>query len=420
MGKKTKLKQAEIQKKYDDEMSSLRSHKSQILNKRVSFNSKSSMDDLFNYLNYIFSVNSPGVEKYSDELSNDINNHSGSWIRTKESWSPKGKSINSNIIHVFQHLFCRYSYPKFFNSLFYYRVYFNHYDRWSIDHDIDLGFRSTLFNNYFQWFKIISNGLSPYKYIFSEYKFFTKKMVYYFMTAPQWVSNPTEAIIYSYVKTLCKNESDLRKLFNLISSRIPNRATILSEHTFNIVRFFASQNYEEYKSDFEELYDYLINIGMNNRTEFFKGRTLNSVRNLSNIWHIENRYDKSYSHLYWAPMVSRDDNENASKKWEIPVDYDGYKITYNCIELTNGTSLIREGKEQHHCVASYTRACSRGECRIFKLWCSEIGERVTIEVRRAKVVQVRYRFNASNISSSTRKALSKWCQETGVTISKFN
>jgi hypothetical protein len=57
--------------------------------------------------------------------------------------------------------------------------------------------------------------------------------------------------------------------------------------------------------------------------------------------------------------------------------------SYRVIPLTNTHALIDEGKEMHHCVASYAASCIEGDSRVFSIFEEGENKVATLEIRNA-------------------------------------
>ena len=157
------------------------------------------------------------------------------------------------------------------------------------------------------------------------------------------------------------------------------------------------------KNMLEELLDYLTR----NKIEL-KGRTLASVTQLSNEWHLMNRIVKGTTFHSWLPL-------QGVKKWTAK-EKNG--PTWVVIELTTSKKLLAEGKSQKHCVGSYANVCGEYGHHIFTMnRHDELNGKekcVTIEVGPdRRVVQVRGKLNRPADSTEV-SVLRVWAAENNI------
>jgi hypothetical protein len=105
--------------------------------------------------------------------------------------------------------------------------------------------------------------------------------------------------------------------------------------------------------------------------------------------------------------------------------FEGYEQSKNVrrwliTELLNRDSLVNEGREMRHCVATYAQSCARGRYSVWSMQCenAEGRERVlTIAVTPAArvVIEARGRFNAAPTPQALR-ILRRWSQEAGLSL----
>jgi hypothetical protein len=139
----------------------------------------------------------------------------------------------------------------------------------------------------------------------------------------------------------------------------------------------------------------------------FSGRTINSVIELSNIWHQEQTKKKSGGATWSGLPIADALYETNDDIWEIK-------------QILNSKRLINEGRKQHHCVGSYESSCISGRCGIFSM--SRLGKIVcdaetagTIEVSSSgSIVQFKGKCNKSP-SAAAWKILNKWCKDNHLT-----
>ena len=91
-------------------------------------------------------------------------------------------------------------------------------------------------------------------------------------------------------------------------------------------------------------------------------------------------------------------------------------VQWRIFELCNSWRLRNEGKQMHHCVASYAKYCSRGKSSIWTIRKTDLRTNstrsmATIEVKRhaRRIIQIRGKYN-SNPSVATIQVIRKWAQ----------
>lgn len=251
-------------------------------------------------------------------------------------------------------------------------------------------------------FGIITSGQSLYK---SYFKFhgLTKQMAFWFLKAPESLT-PEQAVWWSIIRgfggdvsiasTLTR--STLIKTSDYFSSTLESHHNQIFKLSHNvlfklsIIKFFIK--YQTNLKEIDELCDYLLYTYNQNNDFSLKGRTLDSVRKLSEQWHKDIAKYRDLGNSEWPRFLGN---------WKYDLNkIDGYDQYYEILEITKAKDLVREGMEQHHCVASYKDKCMRGQSSIFSMrYFSEkylTNKRcLTIEVNIPKkiVVQARGKFN---------------------------
>lgn len=160
---------------------------------------------------------------------------------------------------------------------------------------------------------------------------------------------------------------------------------------WEFVLFMGRQEFFD-EAQVSPLWDYILHLRANTRGKFkLLGRNINNLMEGMEAWHkelSELKVDKDYA---WAPRFMNIFSE------EKIVDDLVEKIYIQ--ELTSYSSLVKEGKSQRHCVASYARRCQGGFCSILSLRIQVGGEIddtiATIEVDNSQgaVVQAKGRGN---------------------------
>jgi hypothetical protein len=143
-----------------------------------------------------------------------------------------------------------------------------------------------------------------------------------------------------------------------------------------------------------------------------KGRSMASVLAQTEQWHRQLAQTRRYGH---GPTIS------LSTSWlGLPVpnfEGGGKKNPVRISQLLTYGALLEEGRELHHCVASYLGSCRQGRCAIFGLTLNGLRA-VTLEVVPGGViVQARGKHNRP-MDASERLWVQRWAAEARLTLSK--
>jgi hypothetical protein len=84
-----------------------------------------------------------------------------------------------------------------------------------------------------------------------------------------------------------------------------------------------------------------------------------------------------------ATFAAKEKAKIAQQTWESALDAFKIKGGYEIVPLTSAHQLIDEGKDMHHCVASYASSCMSGRSRIFSILKSG-GKVATLELSSRK------------------------------------
>lgn len=369
MGKNTRNRQLKEKEKEEKIISYLKDDKADRKYKKKKKSFKKNMDgqDFF----HLF------VPTYTQDLISAFGSRA---IRRIADWKPVKKSMTTNTIDLINHLFVRYKYPHFFTNMFFQKNENNRI--------------------YFNWFLTISRGDSLYKLNFKHYNL-SKKETYYFLTAPDIIKQPDDAVLYAIVKANT-TANDFIKYYSLFRKRKNYPSSFFYNDFYKkAFVFLCKQDFEDLKECYDEVSDYLFVSNIRNENFEFKNRTLNSIKNLSNIWHTEAARLKSSGSFEWNPLIV-----SSSRIWKSEKD-----PNWSCVELLNSKELCNEGRRMHHCVASYARFCAQGSTHIFSFYNNEESERCTVEVRTesSSIVQCRGRFN-TRPSKSAKEVVKEWAR----------
>lgn len=193
----------------------------------------------------------------------------------------------------------------------------------------------------------------------------------------------------------------------------------LQQYFFEFI-VFVNRNINNFnKTVSYELWDYVKRGIMPNRTGdakgFFSNKSITTFYDDMLVWHAELNSNEQYSRMAWNPHPYI---QKFSDEFYINIKtVNGFekKIVgrVDLFELTSSSELKDEGSKMKHCVASYARDCSKGNCRIFTLRKDDlIGNIVnigTIELRGDRVVQIKGKYNGE-LDSQYMAIIKKWAE----------
>jgi hypothetical protein len=147
-----------------------------------------------------------------------------------------------------------------------------------------------------------------------------------------------------------------------------------------------------------------------------KGRTPQSLLRKVNEWHRGLAKDNTHQVSQWASagidgfeFLEGSQTNRSLKLWTIR-------------ELLSSKSLVAEGRQLKHCVASYGSSCIRGACSI---WTMEVEthegrtKALTLEVRSPRTIcQARGKANRLP-TEKERGIMRRWAAEAGLTIARY-
>lgn len=376
MGRKTKLKQEKIDKR---EKSIAESLKKEVKdkrkgNKRLTY--KQVKEGLF--------IDSPLKDKI---------------IRPEIEWKSKSYNEKKQKISYLKHLFVKYPVPNF--------LYESFFPQWSFNKEyVNRNTPDQQNHELFQgWLVTLGTGAKYHKVVKEH---MTKKEANLFLKAP---SNNT---INSNVWWARAMVMGLRKnIFDILNDKMLYYRKMDTDDSryIDIFRFFTNYQDNMNRQIVEEIVDFLRNRIGDGTNFVVKGRTLQSMIEQSNQWHIDTQRAKANKLIEWKPLPIKD--------WT----FNGKLYNWRVNQLTTNKQLLYEGRKMRHCVSSYVYSCERGRTFIFTIENSDkesidgpFDKKATIEVTDTRrVVQVRAKLNAL-ADADTKFVLRHWAGDNGLTL----
>jgi len=338
------------------------------------------------------------------------------WVRPLEDWKPKGKAIETVLRSLIDHLLCQYPMPAFW-----FEVWFRRGLRgYAPEDNPDLS-SCTQFVKLAQGtglHKLIQDGEFPVK--------FTKKQAHAFMQQ-RGVITVTQAVRWTQVQSF---GGDRRLAETLCKT---DWGEGLREEAFRapVIQWFCNQAMID-PAQVGPLLDY-IQHAKNQGNFVMKGRTARSLMRDMGEWHKElavadrvaNRQNREAQRATWVERRSPPPekfepsgirNWETSRKTKDNRTGKQIQVRYSITELLTYQALHDEGRQLHHCAASYAWSVGKGQKSI---WSFSIGreKQVTIEVRNPTktVVQIRGTRNRMPTASEITY-IQKWASENGLIL----
>jgi hypothetical protein len=304
---------------------------------------------------------------------------SGHWLRQPEDWTPTSHNPTRQFASLARHLWARFPVPLFMDRAW-------------------IG--GTAVQQ--QWFKHLGEG----KNLCSAPNLplaLTRKMAHHFLQAPD--TYPIEAAFrWGQVHAL---GGDARLANTLLETRLIRE---FGDDPFwlSVLRFFIANPMLD-PTHVAPIIDYIWNQRFEPQIVFvapgvaqergpahphfsMKGRTVDALLRAVDAWHVRLGRKRQDGEWQWKKSTIQDfvyvEGSKASHNMKI----------WRIQELLSTQELIAEGRELHHCVASYARSCHNGQCAIWTMsvQTEERTEKIlTIEVdnQTREIRQVRGKFN---------------------------
>jgi hypothetical protein len=310
------------------------------------------------------------------------------WIREPETWVCRTKSVSRQLSSLSSHLFVKFPVPKCMDNVW---------------------FQS--FGYCCEWYILLAQGHSVRKLPHLPIPL-TKNMAHWFTQAPPDIS-PIKAIRWGQIMAL---GGDDRLAKTIIGSRIGDD---FQNNDFweSVIRFFINNPMIDHAQvspiiDFINAQKFEHIEGPPPHPNFcMKGRTVQSIMQQMSAWHRDLGYNKK-SFIQWEscgiPGAEYEEGTGSNRRVHV------------VREILNSKQLQEEGREMHHCVASYVGSCKHGRSAIYSLATVEGGSirrRLTIELRTDSriIVQARGKFNALP-EELDKRILKLWTTKSGIEI----
>lgn len=317
------------------------------------------------------------------------------WVRNLEDWNRKSHNAHKQFSEFVRFCLAKYSMPLFLDG-----VWFN--QRMSLNNEKDLYVHLAQGNN-IKTFKDFPIDL-------------TKKMRHYFLQAPNHFS-VMEAIRYAQVLGLGGDE---RLVQGILTSNLRTNYFNKEADKFwiTVIHFFVNNPMIDL-NQIAPLVDYIAyrkNQAENNEQTFsMKGRTVNALLTETAKWHRDLGREKTAKNLVW-----KGDNISDQK---FTIGKDQLQKIFTIKQLLSSNELKAEGREMHHCVASYAHSCNSGAISIWSMTVVDFSGQeqkcVTIELSSFRVInQVRGKYNRGP-EPQERRIIEKWAQINSLQFSRW-
>ena len=277
-----------------------------------------------------------------------------------------------------------------------------------------------------KWLLDILEGKSFYK---SNKEFFSKAEAHYFLSGNSKGNTP-EDLLSLYFEAKCKARNipplirtNVASIFSdVFSDAVMNAlAHGMNKNILNLIDNYISflARFPEYiwtRNELLDVTDFVKDQIINRRQEFsFSGRTIQSVIELTNIWHRE--------------MIMKKESPDESVHWEGYAIKDGeYKETellkrgvkqtfvYKVTQLLSTKAMFLEGQKMKHCVGSYTSMAAQGKLAIFNIsrrydYDHRLESMATVQISSGnQIVQARAKCNMA-VDALTNKVLKRWASD---------
>ena len=317
----------------------------------------------------------------------------GGHLRPINDWTPRGKGCETLYRSLCEHIWAKYPMPAFIWSAFFDKL------EWLDPLVKDIARGSSLFT-------LSKEGKFPLP--------MTRAMVHELMTSTPGDIPFTKAVRRVQVKTA----GGTPRFFQVWAGTRPGQALgTKAEETFwaSVVEWFSKQPMLD-PTQVAPLVDF-IGYRRNHERDFsMKGRSPMALIRGMQEWHgdlakVKATNGAAYERSGFRGLEMECSGEGNTKDiWRIQ-------------EILSAKELIAEGRDLHHCVASYSWRVEAKQVSIWSMTCKPTWESekkmVTIEVTNGPraIIQARGRFNRAIEAGVEFKVMQRWAQDNGLSIS---
>ena len=315
------------------------------------------------------------------------------WVRSIETWVPKGKSRDTQFISLVDHLLSKYKTPQFLWSAFF-------------DNDPDKTIPIAVH---------VAGGGSLYEKI-QDKSFpvpFTRKLCHEFLKTPS---------DYTFMSAVRKIQVEAaggdRRLFQIWNKHL-SRFKSAEDEVFwgTVLHFFAKTTMLD-PAQIMPTVDYIANRYRQDRTFSMKGRSMIALMRDRDEWHTQLSKVKVLKQQNYEPSGFK--AASYTKYYRDPQKGGEYAVNWRIFEILKATHLADEGRAMHHCVYSYAPRIQEGKVSIWSLCGESKGQDLrylTIEVNNLtkQIVQLRGVCNSLG-KPPEHQIVALWAQANGLTV----
>lgn len=329
---------------------------------------------------------------------------SAHWLRPAADWAPDSHNARRQFSSLARHLLARFPVPVFMDAA------------WIEGDEVQQ-----------QWFRRLGDGrnMSTAENLPLP---LTKKMAHHFLQAPDDYSIGA-AFRWGQVHALGGNS----QLASALRETRLVREFRDDPFWLSVLRFFIKNPMLD-PAHVGPIVDYIWNQRFEPQTVFvargvaeerapiqphfsMRGRTAEALLREVDAWHVCLGKESLGGDLQWRK----------SDIQEFRFD-EGSSVTQNLKvwriqELLSSAELMAEGRQMHHCVASYARSCDAGKCTIWAMSCEADAEKesvLTIEVDPAsrEVRQVRGKYDRL-AREAEKSIIRRWTEQEGLRLASY-
>jgi hypothetical protein len=320
-----------------------------------------------------------------------VKDNKWAWVRDPYKWKSKSYNYNRHINDFAKWIFCEYPVPYFMLSIFHRKKTQRMFDERK--------------ETFFLWLLAVGQGQSFSKMIKG---ILSKKEAHLFLQAPKH-----NTIVENIWWARCKGRNLYNGLTDYVVKRFGRSVNFTDVFWIKTLDFF--DQYQEHINvvTIQEILDFLFPRHANDTNFSLKGRTINSLIQLSNEWHRQQQATKHGKYAQWDGMDIDNwhwKNKVTETKWSIK-------------QIRNSKELYNEGRKMRHCVYGYVLSCVKGSAAIFTMESGDetnnAEKHLTIEVLNGReVTQARGKLNRTP-NNMESKVLFHWAQDRNLVISNW-